>query len=346
MAEDNTFVILIKLDNLEVELFVDFCLAAIFLNEVFGSSETFNTVRQSNYSALVEHLNDSAFMHGTHCKYSFEYIPGIFFELLVTEAQATVVLVDLENFHFDIGTNLCEFAGVFDFLGPGQVADMDKAIDAFFDFNKYTEVGEVAHTGSVAAADRIFDFDIFPRIFLELFDTEAHLAVVAVEGKDYSLHFVADFQEILSGTEVLRPRHLADMYKTFYAGSDFKECAIIGHDNNFAIDLVANLKLCVESIPGMGLELLEAEGDALLLVIEVENDDIEFLVEFDNFAGMVHATPGKVGDVYKTVDTAKVDEYAIGGDVLDSSFEHLTLFELGNDLALLLLEFGFDKSLV
>ena len=41
----------------------------------------------------------------------------------------------------------------------------------------------------------------------------------------------------------------------------------------------------------MGLELLETEGDALLLVVEVEDNDIELLVEFDNFAGLCDAAP-------------------------------------------------------
>ncbi len=48
----------------------------------------------------------------------------------------------------------------------------------------------------------------------------------------------------------------------------------------------------------------------------------------------------------EAVYAAKVDEYAIGGDVLDSAFEYLTLFEFGDDLLLLLFEFGFDECLM
>ena len=56
--------------------------------------------------------------------------------------------------------------------------------------------------------------------------------------------------------------------------------------------------------------------------------------------------PRKVGDVDKAVDTAEVDEHAVGGDVLDSAFEYLAFFELGDDFAFLLLEFGFDECFV
>ncbi len=48
----------------------------------------------------------------------------------------------------------------------------------------------------------------------------------------------------------------------------------------------------------------------------------------------------------EAVYAAKVDEYTVRSDVLDRTFEHLTLFELGDDFALLLFEFGFDECLV
>ena len=81
------------------------------------------------------------------------------------------------------------------------------------------------------------------------------------------------------------------MDETFYARGDFEECAVVSHDDNFAFDFVADFELGIESFPGMGMELFETEGDALLLVVEVEDDDVEFLVERDDFAGVVDAAP-------------------------------------------------------
>ena len=48
----------------------------------------------------------------------------------------------------------------------------------------------------------------------------------------------------------------------------------------------------------------------------------------------------------QSVHTAQIDEYTVRGDVLDRTFEYLTLFELGDDLLLLLLEVGLDEGLV
>ena len=61
---------------------------------------------------------------------------------------------------------------------------------------------------------------------------------------------------------------------------------------------------------------------------------------------MAYAAPGEVCDVDEAVYAAKVDEHTVAGDVLDRTLEHLTFFELGDDFALLLLEFGLDECLV
>ena len=136
------------------------------------------------------------------------------------------------------------------------------------------------------------------------------------------------------------------MDKAFNAGSYFDECTVVSHNHYAALNLVAHFDVSVKSIPWMGLELLEAESDALLLVVEVEDNYIELLVELNHFFGMAYAAPRKVSDVYKTVYAAKVNEYTIGGDVLDSAFEYLAFFEFGDDFALLLFEFGLDESFV
>ena len=48
----------------------------------------------------------------------------------------------------------------------------------------------------------------------------------------------------------------------------------------------------------------------------------------------------------ETVNTAKVNEYAVTCDVLDSSLKNLTFLEFADNLALLLLEFCLDESFV
>ena len=167
------------------------------------SSETFYTIRQSNYSTLIQHFDNSTFVYRTYCKYSFKYIPRIFFELLVAKAQATVFLVDFQNLYVDVCTNLSEFRRMFNLLRPRQVRDVNQAVNTFFDFNEYTEVSEVTNFCSVLAADRILLFDSFPRIRLQLFDTQRHLTLFTVQSQDYCLNFVTYLHEVLCRTQVL-----------------------------------------------------------------------------------------------------------------------------------------------
>ncbi len=134
---------------------------------------------------------------------------------------------------------------MFDFFRPTQVADVDKTVYAFFNFNEYTKVGEIAYFGCVLRTDSIFCIDAFPRIGFELFHAERHFAFFAVERQNNSFHFVADFQEILSTAEVLTPAHFRYVDKSFYAGNNFDKCAVVCHHNNFSFYFVAYFEVWV-----------------------------------------------------------------------------------------------------
>ena len=136
------------------------------------------------------------------------------------------------------------------------------------------------------------------------------------------------------------------MDQTFYARSDFDECTVVCHHDNFALHVVADLQVRVESIPRMRGELFQTEGDALLLVVEVEDNDIQLLVELNHFLRIAYAAPRQVGDVDQTVYATQVDEYTIRGDIFNGSFENLAFFKFADDFFLLLFQFSLNESLV
>ncbi len=88
-------------------------------------------------------------MDRTYSEYSLEDIPRILLELLVTEAETTVLLVDIENDNINVSTNLSELAGMLDLLGPREIRDMDEAVDTLLKLCKDAEAGEVANNCSV-----------------------------------------------------------------------------------------------------------------------------------------------------------------------------------------------------
>ena len=192
----------------------------------------------------------------------------------------------------------------------------------------------------------VLHVDSFPWIFLQLLDAQRHLALVAVQSEDHSLHLVANLQELLSAAQVLAPRHLADVDQTLDTRLNLYECTVVGDDNHLAGDLVAHLQVLVESIPRMRSELLQTQSDALLLLVEVEDNNIDLLVELDNLLRIVDAAPAQVGDMDESVHTAQVDEYAVRGDVLHGTLQDLALLQLRDNLLLLSLELLLDESLV
>ena len=223
---------------------------------------------------------------------------------------------------------------------------MDQAINTLLQFYEDTEVGKVANLSCVLAAYRILHLDGLPWVFLELLDTERHLALGTVECQDDSLYLVAHLHEVLSRTQVLAPRHLRNVDKTLYTRSNLYECTVVGHNDNLTLHVVAHLQVSVESIPWVRSELLQTESDALLLLIEVEDNDIDLLVESNNLVRIAYAAPREVCDVDETVNTAEVNEYTIRSDVLNSTFEDLTLLELADNLLTLLLQLLLDERLV
>ena len=96
----------------------------------------------------------------------------------------------------------------------------------------------------------------------------------------------------------------------------------------------------------MRSQLLQAKSDTFLFVIEVKDNNVELLIQFNHFFRITNAAPRKVCDVDQTVYATQVDEHTVRGDILNSSFKNLSFFELADNFFLLLFQFSFDKSLV
>ena len=95
--------------------------------------------------------------------------------------------------------------------------------------------------------------------------------------------------------------------------------------------------------PRAGRLLLQAEGDLLRVLVDLEDVDLELLVDLDHLVRVVDAAPAHVGDVQQAVDAAEVDERAEVGDVLDDALADLARLDLGEQLLLQLVALVFDQ---
>ena len=116
-------------------------------------------------------------------------------------------------------------------------------------------------------------------------------------------------------------REFGDVDEAFDAFFDFDERAVRHEVRDLAFDLRTDRETAFGLFPRILLGLLEAEGDALLLLVDVEDEHVEFLADFDHLARVAEAAPGHVGDVEETVHAVEVDERTEVGEVLDHALD-------------------------
>src|SRR5574344_116681 len=145
---------------------------------------------------------------------------------------------------------------------------------------------------------------------------------------------------------MLAPRHFTNVDKTFNTWLNFYESTIVCDNNNLTLNMVANLKISIKSIPRMWCELLQTKSDTLLLLIKIKDNNVNLLVKINNLMRIAYTAPRKVCDMNKSVYTAKVNEYTVRCNVLNSTLKYLTLFKVRDNFFLLCFQLSFNKSLV
>jgi len=88
--------------------------------------------------------------------------------------------------------------------------------------------------------------------------------------------------------------------------------------------------------PRVVAELLDAQRDTILLLVELEHLGGDFLADLQHLRRVTHATPRHVGDVQEAVDAAEVDERTVVGDVLDDAMDDRALVQRLEQLGALL----------
>ena len=72
-------------------------------------------------------------------------------------------------------------------------------------------------------------------------------------------------------------RHVGDVHQAVDALLDLDEGAELGEVAHLALDAAADRVLLGELLPGIGLDLLQAEADAVRLLVDVEHLALDLL---------------------------------------------------------------------
>ena len=121
-----------------------------------------------------------------------EHHPGILLRLLHAEGNLFFVRIDLEDDRFDGFPNGHELARMPDIARPTHFADVNEALDAWFELDERTVVRDRDHLSGDAGSDRILVGDVLPRIALQLLQPKADALAGPINVEHFDLELRPD----------------------------------------------------------------------------------------------------------------------------------------------------------
>src|SRR4051794_5978137 len=182
----------IDLDDLEIVLLalIELGRAAVFAYRLGDMAETFHALGDLNERAELRGAKNLAVHHVAHAMSGEETLPHIGLELLDAQAQAAVLRLHAENDSLHLLALLHDFRRVLDALGPAQVGDVHQAVDAVFDLDEGSEVGEVANAAFDDGAGGVALGKVLPGVLQELLHAQRNAAIGRVHAENDCLDFI------------------------------------------------------------------------------------------------------------------------------------------------------------
>src|SRR5688572_5845018 len=119
-----------------------------------------------------------------------------------------------------------------------------------------------------------------------------------------------------------------DMDQAFDIALEPRKCAKLRQAGDRPLHQLTNLELLDLLVPGIALQGTDGQADALLLAVDTDDFDFDFLANFQHFVRVLDTFPGKFGEMYEPVGAIDVDECAEIGDGGDTPRIRCALFQL------------------
>ena len=217
-------------------------------------------------SQLRELAAELALEHVAQSRDVASLLPGQRLELLGRGARADVAhgqgdasihRVDVRHLGLDLVAGAERRVGV-------RFAGRDEGLDALRDAHEGAVLNHRQHGGLGHERSRLVVVQHRgPGVVPELLDAERDLLLVVVDAEDDGLDLVALVVEVGRVVDLDGPGQVGLVDHAVDAVFDADEDAVVGDAADLAGDLVAGLVLVGEQRPGIGLELLQAQADAL-----------------------------------------------------------------------------------
>src|SRR6056297_392236 len=251
----------------------------------------------------------------------------ILIELLDAKGDPFALGVDGQHHGFHFLTLAVITHHVLAGLVPGDVGQMHEPVDIAFETDEDAEVGDGLDLAADLVAPVVIGGELGPRVRLALLDAERDAAAVLVDVEHHHLHLVTDLHDAGRIDVLVRPVHLGDVHQALYAILDLHEAAVVGDVRDAAEDARGGRIAPADVLPRVGAQLLDAEGDALTLAVELQDLHIDLVADIDDLGGVLDPLPRHVGDVQQPVDAAEIHEGAVVGQVLHDTLDHVAFLQ-------------------
>src|SRR5215467_15357722 len=190
-AETYFLLFRIHLDDLEVVFHARLQVQrrAVLVGRLGFVAEAFDSFRDFHECTEGSHAQDFAAYDIANVVCREKSLPDIGLKLLHTQREPPLLGLDCQHHGLDAIALLQYFRRMLHALGPAQVADVNQAVDAVFDLDESTEVGQIANPTLDSHADRELLMQRIPRVGGELTHAErnAPLGRVHVEHDAFDL---------------------------------------------------------------------------------------------------------------------------------------------------------------
>ena len=173
-----------------------------------GRNESFHFQGKFDRDALVLDPDDFTPGGGSIPIDFGKLVPGVGFHLLVAEGNPPFLGVDIQDDHVHLLAFLHHLTGVTDFFRPGEVADVDQAIDPRFDLDENPEVGDVTDLAAQHRTRGIPLRNLLPGVGHQLLHAQGDLLTFVVDVQDLDFHDLTQGDHLARMFDMLRPTHL------------------------------------------------------------------------------------------------------------------------------------------
>ena len=233
------------------------------------------------------------------------------------QADLALFRVDLDDPNLDLLTDLDDLFGVLD-LVISQLGDVQEPFQTLLELDEHAEVGDLRDGPRDAVTNVVTRRDIArPRVSLQLLEAKRDPLLLLIDGQDDALDLVALLHDFGRVRDLLGPRHVRDVQESVDAFLQLDERAVVRQVADAAADDGPWRVVVGHHVPGVHLDLLHAEADLLLLLVDLQHDDLDVIAHVDDLARVVDSLgPGHLGDVHQPLDAVlQLDEGAVGHEV-------------------------------